>query len=96
MYRDTIKLKFERRVPHYGIASITECLNHLLSSAHIAKTQTFPIDLKIAIAETMAVFYYFKYNMILGLFQKSQMDIGSTKNLFNHYIYTLPINEDTL
>ncbi|TNV87999.1 hypothetical protein FGO68_gene14880 [Halteria grandinella] len=96
IFRDNIKLKFGRRVPHYGIASITECLNHLLHSSQISKTQAYPLDLKISLAETMAVFYYFKFNMILGLFQKSQMEFSTAKHLFNHNIYSLPTNEDTL
>jgi hypothetical protein len=86
---DCIKLKYGRRVSQYGIVSITEFLNYLLASKSGAVIKSLSFDVKIKIAETLSLLYYYKHNQVLSLFQKSQLDFNQSKHLFNHHIFQL-------
>ena len=46
LFQDFIKLKHGRRVSHYGIVVITECLNTLLHS-NLQKTQQHTTAIKV-------------------------------------------------
>lgn len=80
IFQDTIKLKYGRRVPQYGIITMTECLNHFLSK----KSAIMTTELKVSIAETMSLLYYYKHGQVVSLLLKSGVHITDGKHLFNH------------
>jgi hypothetical protein len=75
IFQDIIRLKFGRRVSNFGIVTMAECFNTLLAGSQLSKTKALPNELKIKLASTVALLYYFKHDQVLGLFLKSQMDL---------------------
>ena len=67
---------------------MTEFLNTMLHSNSQA-TNKLEKGIKVQIAETLNLIYYYKHHNVLQLFAKSDIDFGSSKHLFNHYIYQL-------
>ena len=87
IFRDIIKLKYGRRVSHYGILTIIETLNTMLLHH---STKAYSTTLKVAIADTLALLYYFKFNQVLSAIQKStNTEFTHSKHLFNNSIYLL-------
>jgi hypothetical protein len=88
MIQDIIKLKHGRRVTQYGIVSMTQVLNTLLH-ANAQKTVKLEKAIKVHIAETLNLMYYYKHHNVLQVFAKSEIDFVSSKHLFNYYVYQL-------
>jgi hypothetical protein len=88
MIQDIIKLKHGRRVTQYGIVSMTQVLNTLLH-ANAQKTVKLDKAIKVHIAETLNLMYYYKHHNVMQVFAKSEIDFGSSKHLFNYYVYQL-------
>jgi hypothetical protein len=66
MTQDIIKLKHGRRVTQYGIVSMTEFLNTILQS-NSQRTVKFDKSIKVQIAETLNLIYYYKQQRALAL-----------------------------